>query len=187
MTNDAPADDAARTPRRGVLTLRHLTASDADRMVAWLSRPDVREDVGVRRAASREFTLSWIASATDDAGFRARAIELDGVHVGNVVLDRIDAEAGTARLSIYVGDSADRGSGVGTRAVRAMLAQAFDALGLRKVILTVHAENARAIRAYERAGFVREGRHRAEFRLRGRWIDLLYFGALKEEFRPDAP
>jgi len=173
-------------PQTDHVALRPLTAEDADRMVAWLRRPDVRDDVGVRREASLDYTREWIAGADDDATRCARAIELDGEHVGNVVLDRVDAGTGLARLSIYIGDEAVRGRGVGQRAVRLMLEHAFDALRLRKVYLTVHEENARALRAYERAGFTVEGRHRAEFELRGRRVDLLYLGILREELRRDA-
>ena len=166
------------------VTLRPLTPDDAERMMTWFMDPDVRADVGVRREPSLAYTEEWLASEADDDSRCARAIELDGEHVGNVVLDRIDRESGLARLSIYVGEETRRGVGVGRGALRLMLRLAFDVLALRKVYLTVHAENRRAIRAYESSGFVLEGCHRAEFELRGRWIDLLYFGVLREQFEP---
>jgi RimJ/RimL family protein N-acetyltransferase len=170
------------TPDRTVdTTLRRLTADDAERVLGWMRDPEIAANVGLRREPSLAFTRDWLARVADDEGDTvARAVLADGVHVGNVVLDRIDRHLGTARLSIYL---ADRGRGVGVDATRAMLDFAFGPLGLRKVHLTVHEHNARAIRAYLRVGFREEGRLRGEFLLGDRHVDALYLGILSDEHR----
>jgi diamine N-acetyltransferase len=114
---------------------------------------------------------------------RGFAIILDGRHVGNVVLDRIDSVARTARLSIYVGEPAARGRGIGRAALEAAIAFAFDRLQLNKVWLVVHSENRAAIKAYRAAGFVREGLLRQEFALGDRLLDVLYMGLLRADRR----
>jgi RimJ/RimL family protein N-acetyltransferase len=58
------------------------------------------------------------------------------------------------------------------------VAVAFGELRLRKVYLTVHAKNQRAVAAYEAAGFAVEGVHRREFLLDGELVDELYMGIL---------
>ena len=45
--------------------------------------------------------------------------------------------------------------------------------GLRRVELSVHADNARAIALYEKIGFVHEGRARDAVLIDGRYIDSL--------------
>ena len=116
-----------------------------------------------------------------DATIRPFAILVEGKHVGNVVLDRIDRHLGTARLSIYIGERSARGVGVGRTAVRLALRHAFGPLRLRKVWLTVHERNVPAIETYRSVGFVVEGILRNEFRLGRNWINALYMGILAGE------
>jgi RimJ/RimL family protein N-acetyltransferase len=166
------------------VTLARLRAGYAPAIVEWLSDPVVSSNLGLRSKPTLEKTFAFIAAcASDDpaSALCARAILLGGRHVGNVVLDQIDRHVGKARLHIYVGDAAARGHGVGQRAVRLAVALAFDELALHKLFLTVHAQNAAAIRAYQRAGFCVEGTHRDEFLLDGARVDELYMGVLKGE------
>ena len=75
------------------------------------------------------------------------------------------------------------GKGYGTEAVRLALKFAFDYLNLERVALSVQANNPRAIRAYEKAGFVREGLLRRDAYRNGEYIDVVQMGVLREEFR----
>lgn len=153
----------------------------ADAMLRWMSDPAVRENVGVREAPSLDRTLAWIRNARTDPSVAAFAVVLEGSHVGNVILDRIERDAGIARLSVYIGDAATRGRGVGRRAVGALLDHAFDTLMLHKVYLTVHEKNPAAITAYLAAGFRIEGVHRAEFQLREERINVFYMGIMRAD------
>jgi RimJ/RimL family protein N-acetyltransferase len=101
-------------------------------------------------------TRHWLERAIAEREVVARAIVLEGIHVGNVVLDQLDRCARSARLSIYIGEASARGRGVGQWAVREAVRLAFDALGLERVWLTVRHDNAAARRAYEHAGFAAE-------------------------------
>ena len=49
-------------------------------------------------------------------------------------------------------------------------------LGLRRLYLTVLEDNHRAIRAYEKCGFVAEGRLRKHAYKRGEFRDLIFMG-----------
>ena len=93
--------------------------------------------------------------------------EADGAVVGNVMVTReasgVQDHMGV--LSICV-DTAWRDGGMGTALVDAALAWSR-AEGLRKVGLSVFPDNERAIAGYERAGFVREGLRREQFRAPG--------------------
>jgi RimJ/RimL family protein N-acetyltransferase len=51
-------------------------------------------------------------------------------------------------------DSAYRGRGVGTEAMRQALSYAFEKLGLAMLVLTVFPDNVSAIRSYEKVGFI---------------------------------
>jgi RimJ/RimL family protein N-acetyltransferase len=90
--------------------------------------------------------------------------EADGEVVGNVLVsvDRNVVSAHIGTLSICVADEW-RDVGIGSALVRAAVDWARER-GLLKVALGVFPDNERAIAVYERAGFVREGLRRRQYR-----------------------
>ncbi len=70
-----------------------------------------------------------------------------------------------ARLEIFVAASV-RGGGVGRALMHAVIAWAEDSPRLSKLSLNVFDDNERAVRLYERMGFVVEGRRPGEYRER---------------------
>lgn len=65
-----------------------------------------------------------------------------------------------------------RGQGLGRRLIEAAIAAAREA-GMIRIEFGVHADNARAIRLYERVGFVREGVSRDAFCVDGHYTDVI--------------
>ena len=86
-----------------------------------------------------------------------------------------------AELSIWIGQG-HRNGGAGTEALRLALRHAFGPMALHKVYLRVLEYNARAIRTYEKCGFQIEGPLREEMKVQGRWHNLIYMGALADDF-----
>lgn len=90
---------------------------------------------------------------------------------------------GDGWLGIGIGEPAYWGKGFGTDAVRAIARFGFEELNLRRISLGVFAYNERAVRAYEKAGFVVEGRVRQSvFRDGQRWDEFI-MGLLREDWR----
>lgn len=89
---------------------------------------------------------------------------------------------GDAWLGIGIGDREHWDKGYGTDAMRTMLRYAFTELNLHRVTLGVFEYNTRAIRSYEKAGLVIEGRVRQEIARDGRRWDAIYMGILREEW-----
>lgn len=162
----------------GPLGLVHCEA-----MFRWASDPDIRRDVGLRQAPSREHTEAWVRRAEQDPAILPLAIYRGGEHVGNVVLDRIDTFVQSGRLSIYLGSLSVRGAGVGRTAVYLACREGFQQLDLHKIWLTVHTRNTAAINTYTRLGFRLEGILRDEFWLDGQRADLLYMGLIRDEYQ----
>ncbi len=63
-----------------------------------------------------------------------------------------------------------------------MLRLGFEEFNLNRIELDVLASNHRAIRAYEKAGFVAEGRSREAIFRGGRFVDLLRYAILRWEW-----
>lgn len=113
--------------------------------------------------------------------FHLRTVE-EGRLIGLVALHSIEWNNGTAMLSIGIGDAAYRGKGYGSEALSLILNYAFRELNLYRVGLDVIANNAQALRAYEKAGFRREGALRLAVARDGQRHDLVLMGILREEW-----
>jgi RimJ/RimL family protein N-acetyltransferase len=102
--------------------------------------------------------------------------------IGFVDLEGISWLHGDAWVGIGIGDPEDWSLGYGTDAMQVLLRYAFQELNLFRVSLTVFSYNERAVRSYEKAGFVHEGRARRALRRDGRWWDLIFMGILRPEW-----
>jgi RimJ/RimL family protein N-acetyltransferase len=107
---------------------------------------------------------------------------VDDKAIGFVSLDDINHIHGGCWVGIGLGEREYWGRGYGTEAMRLALGYAFDELHLHRVNLGVFEYNPRAIRSYEKAGFVHEGRVRQELQREGRHWDGLYMGILRGEW-----
>ena len=102
--------------------------------------------------------------------------------LGVVSLASVDHLNQSAELHIMIGEKKDQGKGIGTFAVSEMLKHAFFNMNLQRIELTVLEENKRAQRLYEKCGFVQEGlKRRAKYK-NGRYVNMLLYGLLKDDF-----
>ncbi len=85
-------------------------------------------------------------------------------------------------VGIGIGEREYRGKGYGPDALRLLLGYAFRELNLYRVGLNVFSYNTRAIRAYEKVGFVREGTLRAALFRDGQRYDILYMSVLRPDW-----
>ncbi|KAM7216051.1 Acyl-CoA N-acyltransferase [Rhypophila decipiens] len=91
----------------------------------------------------------------------------------------------TARLGAVGIQEEHRGKGYGKEAIRWLVNWGFRWAGLHRIELGVISYNTSAIRLYESVGFKLEGRKRECVFMAGRWFDLLEFGMLEGEWKPE--
>jgi RimJ/RimL family protein N-acetyltransferase len=89
---------------------------------------------------------------------------------------------GEAFVGIGIGERELWGKGYGSDAMKVILRFAFQELNLRRVALDTFEYNPRAIRSYEKVGFIHEGRAREFLYRDGRRWDLIFMGILREEW-----
>lgn len=89
---------------------------------------------------------------------------------------------GDALVAIALGDRNYWGQGFGSDAMNTLLRYSFQELNLRRITLIVFEYNPRAIRSYEKCGFVMEGRVREAMQREGRRWDWYFMGILREEW-----
>ncbi len=116
---------------------------------------------------------------SDSINFAVTANEATGKLIGMCGLFRQDQIGRTAELGITIGVREYWGRGFGREAVRLLVDYAFSMRNIRKVHLSVHATNPRAIRSYTAAGFVEEGRLQQHVWSNGAYVDLVLMGRLR--------
>jgi RimJ/RimL family protein N-acetyltransferase len=117
----------------------------------------------------------------DEVFFAIRRLEGDQL-IGFIGLFDLYLQHGDTLVAIALGEREYWGKGYGTDAMRIMLRYAFNELNLRRVGLIVFEYNPRAIRSYEKVGFIPEGRVREVMQRDGKRWDFLYMGILREEW-----
>lgn len=113
--------------------------------------------------------------------FAIRTLEGDKL-VGYIGLDGDAFPHGELFVGIAIGGREEWGKGYGTDAMKVILRYAFQELNLRRVSLDTFEYNPRALRSYEKAGFVYEGRAREFLYREGQRWDLIFMGILREEW-----
>jgi RimJ/RimL family protein N-acetyltransferase len=88
---------------------------------------------------------------------------------------------GLASIRTVMVDPSHQGRGVGLALVTAVVAEAFDARGLRRLEAEAYAFNVAGCRLFERAGFTREGVRRRAWERHGSWQDGVIYGLLADE------
>lgn len=139
--------------------LRELTGADAsERYVSWFSDPVAARHI---TAAASTTTVAGVRTyiearvGRDDVLFLGIFDRTTGLHIGNIKFEPIDVRQGYAIMGILIGDPEFRGRGVAGEVLAVTSNWLKANRGITQILLGVSADNVAAIRAYERAGFVR--------------------------------
>lgn len=116
-----------------------------------------------------------------DYAFIVKLIE-DGRSIGTTGLWSAHSPHRNAWVSIGIGERDLWGKGYGTEAMNLTLGIAFLELNLHRVNLNTFSYNPRAIRSYEKIGFVHEGVAREAMRRYGERADIVFMGILRDEW-----
>jgi len=167
------------------IVLRPLDAEDLDRCLRWINDPEIRAKIGRRHPMSRTQEEAWLAGQyqrEDQINLAIVAVDGDR-HIGNCGFNTIDFVNRCAEFGILIGERDAWGQGYGPEAARLILEYGFQELGLHRIELGVYSFNERAIRAYEKVGFVREGAEREAYFRHGEFHDHIRMSVLESEWR----
>jgi RimJ/RimL family protein N-acetyltransferase len=173
------------------LRLRAPERSDIPRFVAWLNDTEVTAGLMLSLPMSLADEEEWFENMLKrPAAEHPLVIEIqqgqDWIPIGNCGFNEIDWRCRSAEVGIFIGDKQFWNQGYGTEAMRLLLRYGFNTLNLNRICLQVYHNNLRAVRAYEKAGFVHEGRKRQGMFKNGNYIDILLMSVLRSEWSEDA-
>ncbi len=144
-----------------LVNYRSLEIGDSELFLKWSSNRDV-----VR------YSLSWFQTPKSNQDIKdwltsinksTKSISL-GICCGK--RGQLIGYAGIADMSslnqsgeyfIFIGDSDYWGKGIGTEVTKTITNYGFNTLGLHRIFLSVSELNQSAVKAYENAGYIREG------------------------------
>ncbi len=166
--------------------LRELEKKDLVQINKWRNDPELIELLGAPfRYINLEVDEKWYESymANRSSCVRCAITENDSDEIiGLVSLVAIDYMNQSAQFHIMIGNEKNQGRGVGTFAVKKILNHAFNNMNLQRIELSVLENNERAKHLYEKCGFVYEGRKRKVRFKNGKFVDMLMYSILKDEF-----
>ncbi|HVN55256.1 MAG TPA: GNAT family protein [Anaerolineaceae bacterium] len=169
------------------LRLRAPERSDLPRFVTWVNDPEVTAGLLLYLPMSLEDETSWFESMQKrPPAERPMVIEIregEGwLPVGNCSFFNLDSRIRSSEVGIMIGEKSFWNQGYGTEAMALLLRHGFETLNLNRIYLRVFANNPRAIRSYEKIGFVHEGVERQGEYKAGQYIDVLLMSVLRSEY-----
>lgn len=169
------------------IRLRAVEPGDLDAIMLWINNPAVTQFLAVGRLpVSRAEEERWLSERPPNE--RRLTIELlDGTYIGAAGLHGIDLVDRNAEVGMVIAEEKNWGRGYGREALDLLAELAFRTLNLHRLHLRVYAYNRRAIRMYEKAGFVHEGMDRQAHFQNGTWHDVIRMGLLASEWRGTVP
>lgn len=173
------------------IMLREFSQSDLEAMRKWIIDPDTTQFLSDTFTVPQTFEqtaayLDSIISGKQPDVHLVIANLMSGDYLGQCDLMNLTSYSRKAALAIVLAPDC-RGMGYGSEALELLLELAFYHLNLNRVSLRVRSDNARAIRCYEKCGFICEGINREDLYNAGRYYDTIAMGILRADWERTRP
>ncbi len=165
--------------------LRGVDRRDLSAMAAWSNDHEVTRlmYMGARPANVELLEEEWAREQRDPSvAVFAVCRRQDNRFIGTTGLYGIHWIMRSGEFRIFLGDKTQWNQGLGTECAQLLILYGFEKLNLNRVWLGVNADNAAGIRAYEKAGFLREGLLRQEQYRNFRYYDVVRMGLVREDY-----
>ncbi len=174
------------------IRLRAPERSDLHQFVAWLNDPEVLAGLLIYAPLSSVDEESWFESMLKrpieehPLVIEIRQGENEWQMIGNCGFHAFNWRVRSAEVGIFIGEKSKWNQGYGTEVMELLLQFGFDTLNLNRIALEVYENNPGAIRAYDKAGFVIEGRKRQAMFKGGEYVDILLMSVIRSEWQEAA-
>ena len=165
--------------------LRELERRDIPTINKWHNDVNLAKNLGGGyRFIGEEVDRAWFDRylQSRNNSVRLAVVDENDVIVGCVYFLNIDNINLSADLHIMIGEKENRGKGIGSYAVKALVEHAFYNLNLRRIQLEVLEYNTAARALYRKIGFIEEGIKRKAVYKNGEYVDELIMALLKEDY-----
>jgi ribosomal-protein-serine acetyltransferase len=152
-----------------------LIERNQEHLHAWVAVEAYEGSVDTLRAYVKQRLLQFING--------------EGYHLGiwyqDALVGILDYRLNWRNRSVELGywlDAALQGKGIVTQACRTMVRHAFEEHQVHKAVISCATDNPRSRAVAERLGFLQEGILRQADRLHDRYVDMVFYGLLVDEW-----
>jgi RimJ/RimL family protein N-acetyltransferase len=171
------------------IRLRPAEREDLPTFVSWLADPEIRKGISRYLPMSMAQEELWFEGMLKQpVDMQTLVIEVKRgskkwITIGNCGFHNLNWRLRSAELGILIGEKKEWNKGYGTETMQLLLKHGFLALNLNRLELLVYEDNLGGVRAYEKAGFVHEGRLRQAQFSEGEYKDVLLMSVLRSEWK----
>ena len=171
------------------VTLLPITQEEKDEFYALATESsgskfwydDQERSVLDKRKFFREWHESYFNPKCPEEG-QCFWIDVSGERIGAVCHNRIDLKNKVVELDIIIGEEKFCGKGYGTDALITLMVHVFTNFDINRIWIGARANNQRAIKAYQKAGFKKEAVLRETDFFEGKFVDCVILRILRKEF-----
>lgn len=139
-----------------MLQTRPVGAEDCRLLWEWVNDPVVRAFSFSARPIAWDEHVAWFRDRRSDPNcYMCLVLDNEGVPVGQVRLDVVDGRRAEVHINIAPGC---RRRGYGAEALRVVCRRFREVRDVSEVVADIKPDNTASIRAFEKAGFVSQGR-----------------------------
>lgn len=170
-----------------MIYLREITRSDIPAINSWRNdKPTVDLLGSVFRYINIETDENWFDNYLKNRNNTVRlAVCMDGSIeiIGMVNLHHIDHLNMSAEFSLQIGNTTERGKGIGLQATKMLIHHAFYDLNLQRIYAYVLESNIASRKMFTKAGFEEEGLLKSSVYKNSKFRDQIIFALLKKDFK----
>ena len=169
------------------ILLRKLSNEDASvEYLNWMNDYEVVKFTESRyRVHTIESLKDFILHVNNESNYCFAIVDIpSGKHIGNIKIGNIHPIYKYADVGLIIGNKDFYGKGIATEALKLCVEFAFKQLKLHRLYAGIYDVNIGSIKAFEKAGFVREGCEKEKCLFEGKRIDCYIYGIVNENICP---
>ena len=165
------------------ILLRKLVLDDVSvEYLHWLNDYNtVRFTESRHGVHTMESLKDFISHVNNESNYCFAIIDIQsGKHIGNIKIGNIHPVYKYADVGLIIGEKEFWGKGIATEAIQLCIEFAFKQLKLHRLYAGIYDVNIGSIKAFEKAGFVREGCEKEKYLFEGKRIDSYIYGIVND-------
>ncbi|ALC86343.1 hypothetical protein AM499_11260 [Bacillus sp. FJAT-22090] len=160
--------------------LKEYEEDHFSKTVEWLNQLEIRQNFGIKNNITLDQHKQWFSNL-ENTFIKAIYDKQNSLYVGNILLQLNDSNQ-SAFFQIYLGEVSAMGRGIATSTLYIILDYVFLHMQYNRVWLKVFPHNQKAIKLYEKTGFVLEGIERESYRDKDSFRNQMVFSILKRDW-----
>jgi len=166
------------------ILLKLLELDDEAYIVKWRNQKEIINNMFNYKGVTIEEHRNWFKNylLNDNRIEFIIIVKESGKRIGTIGLSDIDFRNQKAEYGILIGEESELGKGYGYEASKEIIKYGFKELNLKKIYLKTFIDNKKAIKLYDRLGFIKEGVLRKEIFKKGEHKDVVLMSILKDEW-----